>query len=58
MGTLGCLEAKSKNFDIEAELNYYVERAGYRIKEIAIQYRRRLGEKKLKLQHGFTILRG
>lgn len=48
---------KSKGFDVEAELNYYVERKGYRIREIPIRYRDRLGEKKLKLRHGFTILK-
>jgi dolichol-phosphate mannosyltransferase len=48
---------KSKGFDIEAEMNYYVERKGYRIVEIPIAYRPRLGEKKLKSRHGFIILR-
>lgn len=48
---------KAKGFDVEAELNHYVERKGYRIKEIPIHYRERLGEKKLKLRHGFTILK-
>lgn len=48
---------KSKGFDIEAEMNYHVERKGYQIVEIPIVYRPRLGEKKLKLRHGFTILR-
>jgi len=48
---------KSKGFDVEAELNYVVERKGYEIEEIPIHYRGRLGEKKLKLRHGFTILR-
>jgi glycosyltransferase involved in cell wall biosynthesis len=48
---------KSKCFDVEAELNHYVEKSGYRIVEIPIQYRRRLGEKKLKLKHGFTIFK-
>jgi dolichol-phosphate mannosyltransferase len=48
---------KSKGFDIEAEMNYFVERKGYKIKEIPICYRQRLGEKKLKLRHGFTIMR-
>ena len=47
---------KSRGFDIEAELNFLVEREGYRIVEIPINYRRRLGEKKLKLRHGFGIL--
>jgi dolichol-phosphate mannosyltransferase len=48
---------RSKGFDVEAELNYVVERKGYKIREIPIHYRKRLGEKKLKLRHGFTILR-
>lgn len=48
---------KSKGFDVEAEINFVVERAGYRIVEIPINYRRRLGEKKLKLRHGFEILK-
>ena len=46
---------KSKGFDIEAELNFLVERAGYKIVEIPIIYRPRLGEKKLKLRHGLGI---
>jgi len=48
---------KSKGFDIEVELNYHIERKGYRTREIPIRYRDRLGEKKLKLRHGFTILK-
>lgn len=47
---------KSKGFDIEVELNYQVERKGYGIVEIPIEYRPRLGEKKLRLRHGLTIL--
>lgn len=48
---------KSKGFYIEAEMNHIVERRGYKTVEIPIDYRDRLGEKKLKLRHGFTILR-
>jgi len=48
---------KSKGFDVEVELNHHVERQGYGIIEISIPYRPRLGEKKLKLKHGVTILR-
>jgi len=48
---------KSKSFDIEVELNHHVERKGRRIMEIPIYYRPRLGEKKLQLKHGFTILK-
>jgi glycosyltransferase involved in cell wall biosynthesis len=48
---------KSKGFDIEVELNHHVERMGYGIREIDIKYRPRLGEKKLRLKHGVTILK-
>ena len=50
-------EPKSKGFDIEAEMNSYVENRGYSILEIPIQYRNRVGAKKLKLRHGFEIFR-
>jgi len=48
---------RSKGFDFEAELNYHAERKGYQIVEVSIPYRARLGEKKLKLRHGFAILK-
>lgn len=48
---------KSKGFDIEVELNHLVERRGFTIREIPIRYRARLGEKKLKVSHGLTILK-
>ena len=48
---------KSKGFDVEAELNYRVEQKGYVTVELPIDYRIRLGEKKLKLRHGFGILK-
>ena len=48
---------KSKGFDVEVELNHHVERKGYRMAELDIAYRPRLGEKKLKLRHGATILK-
>jgi len=48
---------KSKGFDFEAEMNYHVERQGYQIVEVSVPYRKRLGEKKLKLRHGFVILK-
>jgi len=48
---------KSKGFDLEVELNHYVGRKGCRIVEIPIHYRPRLGEKKLKIKHGFAILK-
>ncbi|MGA2681687.1 MAG: hypothetical protein ABSF44_07815 [Candidatus Bathyarchaeia archaeon] len=48
---------KSKGFDVEAEMNAIVGRKGYRIVEIPIDYRIRLGEKKLKLRHGLGIMK-
>ena len=48
---------KSKGFDIEVELNQMVERRGFEIAEIPIAYRERLGQKKLKVKHGITILK-
>ena len=48
---------KSKGFDIEAEMNYRVEKMGYKTAEVPITYRDRLGEKKLKLRHGLSILK-
>jgi dolichol-phosphate hexosyltransferase len=50
-------KVKSKGFDIEVELNYHVERQGYDIAEVDIEYRERLGEKKLKVRHGAEILK-
>jgi glycosyltransferase involved in cell wall biosynthesis len=47
---------KSKSFDIEVELNSYVEKKGYRIVEVPISYRARIGEKKLRVKHGWAIL--
>jgi dolichol-phosphate hexosyltransferase len=48
---------KSKGFDVEVELNHIVERQGFRIREIPISYRVRLGVKKLKVTDGITILK-
>ena len=48
---------KSQGFDIEAELNHYITRLGYKIMEVPIKYRKRLGKKKLKFRHGLKILR-
>ena len=38
-------KVKSKGFDIDIELNHYVECRGFGIVEIPIHYRERLGEK-------------
>lgn len=48
---------KSQGFDIEAEINHHVKRSGYKIVELPIQYRKRLGKKKLGFRHGLKILR-
>ncbi len=56
-GVLKGWKPKSKGFDVEAEMNAIVERKGYRIIEVPIDYRDRLGEKKLKLRHGLGIMK-
>jgi len=48
---------KSTGFDIEVELNHQVERQGFKIAEVPIVYRPRLGEKKLKLSDGAVIVK-
>ncbi len=48
---------KSKGFDVEVELNHRVEREGFSIVEVPIKYRSRLGEKKLKIVDGVSILK-
>jgi len=47
---------KSKGFDLEVELNNLVTRQGFVTFEVPIDYRERLGEKKLRVRHGATIL--
>jgi dolichol-phosphate mannosyltransferase len=56
-GILRNWKVKSKGFDVEVELNHHVERMGFDIVEVPIRYRQRLGEKKLKVRHGATILK-
>ncbi len=56
-GILQGWKMKSKGFDVEVELNNLVEQRGFKIIEVPIHYRVRLGEKKLKARHGLTILR-
>jgi dolichol-phosphate mannosyltransferase len=48
---------KSRGFDVEVELNHQVAKQGFKTLEVPIDYRERLGEKKLKMKHGFTILK-
>jgi dolichol-phosphate hexosyltransferase len=50
-------DIKSKGFDIEVELNHQVGKQGFETIEVPIGYRERLGEKKLKMRHGATILK-
>ena len=50
-------EPKSVGFDVEVELNHHVERQGCGIVEIEIPYRNRVGEKKLKIRDGITIMK-
>jgi len=49
-------KVKSNGFDIEVELNNYIKRQGYGIREILIDYRERVGKKKLKARDGFAII--
>jgi hypothetical protein len=42
---------------LEVEMNHRVEKKGFRVEEVPIHYRARLGAKKLKLTHGFAILK-
>ena len=50
-------QPRSKGFDIEAELNSYVRRKGFKTIEVYINYRQRIGKKKLGLRHGLIILK-
>jgi len=56
-GILRNWAVKSKGFDVEVELNHQVEREGFGIVEIPIQYRERLGQKKLGVKNGAEILK-
>ena len=48
---------KSIEFDIEVELNCHIKRTGFDIVELPIQYRPRLGKKKLGYRHGLGIFK-
>jgi dolichol-phosphate mannosyltransferase len=56
-GILRNWKVKSKGFDIEVELNHYVEREGFSIVEVPIDYRERLGEKKLGVTNAAEIFK-
>jgi dolichol-phosphate mannosyltransferase len=47
---------KSRGFDVEVEMNNLVRRKGFKIAETPINYRVRLGEKKLKARDGLKIM--
>ena len=48
---------KSQGFDIETEINQHIGESNYKIVEVPIVYRKRIGKKKLSSKHGLTILR-
>ncbi|WP_238529016.1 glycosyltransferase family 2 protein [Thermogladius calderae] len=50
------VEFEFKDFSIEAEILSHTLSTGYKVAEIPIKYRRRVGKKKLGVRHGFTIL--
>lgn len=47
----------AKHFEIEVEINNHIKNLENKIIEIPIKYRQRLGNKKLKIKHGITILK-
>ena len=56
-GILRNLTVQSKGFDVEVELNHHVERTGFGIVEVPINYRERLGQKKLGIKNGAEIFK-
>ncbi len=50
-------QVRSKGFDVEVELNHHVEREGFGIVEVPINYRERLGQKKLGVANGAEIFK-
>jgi len=50
-------QVRSSGFDIEVELNAYIGRRGYATVEVPILYRPRIGQKKLKISDGATIIK-
>jgi glycosyltransferase involved in cell wall biosynthesis len=50
-------QVHSKGFDVEVELNHHVEREGFGIVEVPINYRERLGQKKLGIKNGAEIFK-
>ena len=56
-GILRNWKVQSKGFDVEVELNHHVEREGFGIVEVPINYRERLGQKKLGVKNGAEIFK-
>jgi glycosyltransferase involved in cell wall biosynthesis len=56
-GILRKWQVQSKGFDIEVELNHHVEHEGFGIIEVPINYRERLGQKKLGIKNGAEIFK-
>ncbi|MEM2704484.1 MAG: glycosyltransferase family 2 protein [Candidatus Bathyarchaeia archaeon] len=47
----------SRGFEIETEMNLYLILNGWKIKEVPIDYRKRLGKKKLRIKDGLPIIK-
>ena len=47
---------RSKGFDIEAEITIRAIKDGLKIREIPVEYEKRVGESKIRIKDGFTIL--
>jgi dolichol-phosphate mannosyltransferase len=47
---------ESKGFNVEVEIAAYVATTSKRIKEVEINYRKRIGDPKLKSHYGFSII--
>lgn len=47
---------RSKGFDVEAEITVRAIKDGLEIKEIPVEYEKRVGESKIRIKDGFTIL--
>ncbi len=47
---------RSKGFDIEAEITVRAIKDGLKIEEIPVEYEKRVGESKIRIKDGFTIL--
>ena len=47
----------ARGFEIETEMNLYLVSRGWGIAEVPIEYRKRLGEKKLKIRDAIPIIK-